>query len=147
VGISGSVRIPDFSFLQNSLASLSGNFVNPDQAIASSCLAHRNAGQGSFTLTGTGGLPHNPYEAMRGGYEVSEVQGLTPQEKQQASSPVPNPQSPIPNSWKLGDPVQEAQGMTLTADGLILVGTTPQLAVAVKAQDLICPAESNQVGR
>ena len=147
VGISGSVRIPDFSFLQNSLASLSGNFVNPDQAIASSCLAHRNAKQGSFTLTGTGGLPYNPYEAMRGGYEVSEVQGLTPQEKQQASPPIPNPQSPIPNSWKLGDPVQEAQGMTLTADGRILVGTTPQLAVAVKAQDLICPAESNQVGR
>ena len=147
VGISGSVRIPDFSFLQNSLASLSGNFVNPDQAIASSCLAHRNAKQGSFTLTGTGGLPHNPYEAMRGGYEVSEVQGLTSQEKQQASSPIPNPQSPIPNSWKLGDPVQEAQGMTLTADGRILVRTTPQLAVAVKAQDLICPAESNQVRR
>ncbi len=147
VGISGSVRIPDFSFLQNSLSQLSLNFVNPDQAIASSCLAHRNAKQGSFTLTGTGGLPYNPYEAMRGGYEVSEVQGLTPQEKQEASSPLSNPQSPILNSWKLGDPVQEAQGMTLTADGRILVGTTPQLAVAIKAQDLICPAESNQVGR
>jgi filamentous hemagglutinin family protein len=147
VGISGSVRIPDFSFLQNSLSQLSLNFVNPDQAIASSCLAHRNAKQGSFTLTGTGGLPYNPYEAMRGEYQVSEVQGLTPQEKQEASSPVSNPQSPILNSWKLGDPVQEAQGMTLTADGRILVGTTPQLAAALKAQDLICPAESNQVGR
>lgn len=145
VGISGSVSVPDFTFLQNSLAALSGNFVNPEQAIAYSCLSRRNAERGSFTVTGTGGLPRTPYDAMLGQYPVSKVQGLTPQ----ASSPSQSShqgnlplsredsQSPISHKWKLGDPVQEAQGMTATADGRILVGTSSQLA-AVNAEDLIC---------
>ncbi|HAJ60449.1 MAG TPA: hypothetical protein DCP31_15255, partial [Cyanobacteria bacterium UBA8543] len=133
VGISGNVSVPDFTFLQNSLTALSGNFVNPEQAIAYSCLSRRNAERGSFTVTGTGGLPRTPYEAMRGQYQVSEVQGLTPQ----TSSPRTNPQTPNSQKWKLGDPVQEAQGMTATADGRILVGTSSQLA-PVNAEDLIC---------
>lgn len=133
VGISGSVNVPDFTFLENSLVSLSSNFVNPEQAIAYSCLSRRNAERGSFTVTGTGGLPRTPYEAMRGQYQVSEVQGLSPS----ASSPSRKPQTPNVQKWKLGDPVQEAQGMTATADGRILVGTSSQLA-AVNAEDLIC---------
>jgi filamentous hemagglutinin family protein len=138
VGISGTETFPDFSFLQNSLSALSENFVNPEQAIANSCLARRNAEQGSFTVTGTNGLPDNPYESVRGRYEITEVQSLSPREKQPVSSSIPNSQSSsTANRWKLGDSVQEAQGMTVTSQGRILLGTTGQL-VAAKADELVC---------
>ena len=135
----GTVQIntPDIN-LQSALNTQEANFVNPDQAIASSCLARRNAQQGSFTVTGTGGLPTTPYESIRGHYPVTQVQELPAQVRQQASSPPSAPTSPLPTPWKLGDPIVEAQGMTVTADGRIIVGTAPQLAAAAQAKDLIC---------
>lgn len=137
--LNGTVQIntPDIN-LQSALNTQEGNFVNPDQAIASSCLARRNAQQGSFTVTGTGGLPTTPYESIRGHYPVTQVQGLPAQARQHASSPPSTPTSPLPTSWKLGDPIVEAQGMTVTADKRIIVGTAPQLAAAAQAKDLIC---------
>jgi large exoprotein involved in heme utilization and adhesion len=138
VGISGTTIFPDFSFLQNSLAALSDNFVNPEQAIANSCLARRNAERGSFTVTGTDGLPQNPYESSGGRYDLTEVQSLSPRETQPVSSSIPKSQSSaITNRWKLGDPVQEAQGMTMTQQGRILLGTSPEL-VAAKADEIVC---------
>lgn len=138
VGISGTTIFPDFSFLQNSLSALSDNFVNPEQAIANSCLARRNAERGSFTVTGTDGLPQNPYESSGGRYDLTEVQSLSPRETQPVSSSIPNSRSSvIANRWKLGDPVQEAQGMTMTPQGRILLGTTSEL-VAAKADEIVC---------
>lgn len=138
VGISGTETFPDFSFLQNSLSALSDNFVNPEQAIANSCLARRNAERGSFTVTGTDGLPQNPYESIGGRYDLTEVQSLSPRETQPVSSSSPNSQSSvIANRWKLGDPVQEAQGITMTPQGRILLGTTPEL-VAAKVDEIVC---------
>ncbi|MBD1805467.1 filamentous hemagglutinin N-terminal domain-containing protein [Microcoleus sp. FACHB-SPT15] len=137
--LSGIVELntPDVN-VQGDLNQLNANFIDTEQAIASSCLARRNVEQGSFTVTGTGGLPQNPYEAISGQYQLSTVQGLQPLPQQQASSPIPNPSSPPPTSWKLGDPIQEAQGMTVTRDGRIIVGTMPQLVATAQPQDLIC---------
>jgi filamentous hemagglutinin family protein len=139
LGIDGTVEIksPDID-LQSALNPLEATFVGSEEVIAGSCLARRNTGQGSFTVTGTGGLPRHPYDAIRGEYKVSDVQGLPLQAQQQASSLSPNPQAPMPKPWKLGDPIQEAQGMTVTADGRILVGTAPQRAATAKAEDIIC---------
>ncbi|MBD0362361.1 MAG: S-layer family protein, partial [Coleofasciculus sp. C3-bin4] len=124
--------------IQSGLNQLNANFVNPDQAIASSCLARRNKLAGSFTVTGTGGLPLNPYETLSSQYPVTTVQGIPTEARQQASSPIPNSRYPIANHWKLGDPVQEAQGIMVTADGRIIAGTAPQLVAAAKAQELVC---------
>ena len=137
--LSGIVELntPDVN-VQGDLNQLNTNFIDTEQAIASSCLARRNVEQGSFTVTGTGGLPQNPYEAISGQYQLSTVQGLQPLPQQQASSPIPNPQSLPPTAWKLGDPIQEAQGMTVTPDGRIIVGAMPQLVAAAPPQDLIC---------
>jgi filamentous hemagglutinin family protein len=131
------LNTPDVN-VQGDLNQLNANFIDTEQAIASSCLARRNVEQGSFTVTGTGGLPQNPYEAISGQYQLSTVQGLQPLPQQQASSSIPNPQSPPPTSWKLGDPIQEARGMTVTRDGRIIVGTMPQLVATAQPQDLIC---------
>ncbi|MBW4546055.1 MAG: filamentous hemagglutinin N-terminal domain-containing protein [Symplocastrum torsivum CPER-KK1] len=137
--LSGIVELntPDVN-VQGDLNQLNANFIDTEQAIASSCLARRNVEQGSFTVTGTGGLPQNPYEAISGQYQLSTVQGLQPLPQQQASSSIPNPQSLPPTSWKLGDPIQEARGMTVTRDGRIIVGTMPQLVATAQPQDLIC---------
>jgi hypothetical protein len=50
----------------------------------------------------------------------------------------PSRQASSPKSWKLGDPIQEAQGMTLSADGQLIVGTASQLVAAAQAKDLVC---------
>ncbi|HBB36078.1 MAG TPA: hypothetical protein DC064_30965, partial [Cyanobacteria bacterium UBA9273] len=139
LGISGAVTIPDFTFLQNSLTSLSSNFIPPDQVIADSCLARRNAVAGSFIVTGTGGLPATPYDnAINGRYAVTEVQGLTSGTRRSANSSPSPAQSAIPAFWQPGDPIQEAKGMTVTADGRIIVGSVPQLGSVTRADALIC---------
>jgi filamentous hemagglutinin family protein len=137
-GINGTVEIrtPDIG-IGSSVTQLEGNFVAPEQVIAGSCLTRRNAQQGSFTVTGTGGLPRNPYDSIQGEYKVSDVQGLPEVAQKPTSSPSPKPQASTPNPWKQGDPIQEAQGMTVTENGRIIVGTAPQLAAA-QAKDLIC---------
>ena len=137
-GINGTVEIstPNID-IGSSFTQLERNFVTPEQVIADSCLARRNAEQGRFTVTGTGGLPRNPYDTIQGAYKVSDVQGLPEVAQQQASSPSSKLPTPSSNLWKQGDPIQEAQGMTVTQNGRIIVGTAPQLATA-QAKDLIC---------
>ncbi|HEY9614131.1 MAG TPA: S-layer family protein, partial [Allocoleopsis sp.] len=131
------VNTPEIN-VQAALNQLNGNFITTEQAIASSCFARRNVEQGTFTVTGTGGLPTTPYDAIGGRYAVTQVQGLPNSARQQTSSPTPNPVSPPAQSWKLGDPIQEAQGMSVTPDGRIIVGTNPQLAAIADPQTLIC---------
>ena len=149
--LNGTVQIntPEIN-LQGALNQLNGNFVTPEQAIASSCLARRNAQQGSFTVTGTGGLPYTPYDAVRGQYAVSSVQGLGGQEGQEGQGgqggissaiSLPSQQASNPKSWKLGDPIQEAQGMMQTADGRVIVGTAPELVRVAQAKNIICDAD------
>jgi len=126
------INTPDVD-LQSSLTQLSANFVSPDQVVAGSCLARRNIERGSFTVTGTGGLPRSPYGVMSGPYSVTGVQPI------QGSGPVSKGtavvEAPV---WKPGDPVQEAQGMVVTVDGRTIIGTAPQLVAVAKAQDLVC---------
>ncbi|NES21900.1 MAG: filamentous hemagglutinin N-terminal domain-containing protein [Symploca sp. SIO3E6] len=133
-GLSGQVSFPDFSFLQYSLSQLSANFVNPEQAIAGSCLARRNTQQGSFTVTGTGGLPPTPNNTFSSQYRLRGVQPVG--EGTVSHTPV-QPTAAIPH-WQLGDSVIEAQGLIATADGRIVLGNEPQLATMVSVEDVLC---------
>jgi len=144
--LSGSVTIttPDVQ-LQNALAELSPKFVSTQQVVASSCLARRNVQRGSFTVTGTGGLPRNPYQNLSGWYEVTDVQEPTRETQQKASSPNVLPQASSSKSWKLGDPIIEAQGMSVSPDGRIIVGTAQELVAQAQAQDLVCDTSPQPV--
>jgi filamentous hemagglutinin family protein len=144
--LSGSVTIytPDVQ-LQNALAELSPKFVSTQQVVASSCLARRNVQRGSFTVTGTGGLPRNPYQNLSGWYEVTDVQEPTRDTQQKASSPNVLPQASSSKSWKLGDPIIEAQGMSVSPDGRIIVGTAQELVAQAQAQDLVCDTSPQPV--
>lgn len=154
-GTNGVVEVPDFTFLQNSISPLAANFVSPDQVVAGSCLARRNVERGSFTVTGTDGLQPTPYDAQSDRYRLVDVQPLEEEEEKgrEGQGETENNQSPIENSipptplqkggdeiqnWKLGDRVVEAQAMTATADGRILVATAAQKVEPVSAKDLIC---------
>jgi len=133
-GLSGQVSFPDFSFLQYSLSQLSANFVNPEQAIAGSCLARRNTQQGSFTVTGTGGLPPTPNNTFSSQYRLRGVQSVG---EGNVSQNQVQPTATISN-WQIGDPVIEAQGLMATADGRIVLGNEPQLGAMVGVEDVVC---------
>ncbi|NES22838.1 MAG: filamentous hemagglutinin N-terminal domain-containing protein [Symploca sp. SIO3E6] len=131
--LTGTITIPDSSFLQHHLARLSENFIDPEQAIANSCLTDSKIEQGSFTVTGTGGLPPTPNNAFSSQYRIRGVQPISEATGTSEASPT----LPIP-SWQLGDPVMEAQGMLATADGRILLGNAPQLAAMDRVEDGVC---------
>lgn len=128
----GNVTAPDFSFLEDALVELSGNFVSPDTVVAGSCLARRNVAQGSFTVTGTGGLPVTPDSDIDGWYGMLEEETNLPVSQQQ---PLSHSDSNS-EQWKLGDPIREAQGIVKTADGRQLLGFAPSSLMASSA--LIC---------
>lgn len=130
--VATNVTKPDFSFLQYALTELAGDLADTDQVVVGSCLAQRNQQQGSFVVTGTGGLPTSPYDAIERRYQVAQVQSPT------GSVTMTQPAGPEPATWKLGDPIQEAQGMVVTADGRTILGTPEQVGKIANAEDLIC---------
>ncbi|MEQ8466485.1 two-partner secretion domain-containing protein [Coleofasciculus sp. E1-EBD-02] len=143
-GDTGNLFISSLNLNQDSLSPLSTNFLPPEQVIADSCLTHRNKEQGSFIVTGTGGLPNNPYDPLQGNYSVTQVQGISGDAGQQATAPTVNSPSSTPSFWKPGDPIQEAQGMMVTSDGRVVVGTAPELVAIANADDLICYQAASQ---
>jgi len=125
LGVDGVVEVRTLGFdVKNSLVSLKSNVVSSEQVIASSCLSQRNAEQGSFTVTGTGGLPRNPYDAMSSWYELATVR-QEDGKNSSSSSLVPPDSSQLSRSWKLGDRIVEAQGIVVLPDGRKLLGTLP----------------------
>jgi filamentous hemagglutinin family protein len=139
VGISGSVSFPDFSFLQSALASLAGAFVNPDQVVAGSCLARRNAEQGSFTVTGTGGLARTPLDGRAAGrYVTREVRSLT-EEKAEGRGQKAEGGSLLPTAPH--HPIQEAQGMVFLLDGRVALAIAHPSAQPLTSQEILCESD------
>jgi len=125
LGVDGVVEVRTFGFdVKNSLVSLTSKVVSPEEVVVSSCLARRNAEEGSFTVTGTGGLPRTPYDAMSSWYELATVR-QEDGKNSSSSSLVPPDSSQLSRSWKLGDRIVEAQGIVVLPDGRKLLGTLP----------------------
>ncbi|MBW4643945.1 MAG: filamentous hemagglutinin N-terminal domain-containing protein [Goleter apudmare HA4340-LM2] len=102
--ISGNIiGVPDITFLQNSLTELQNNPIDTNALIANSCIARSPLQEGTFIITGTGGLPNRPGEAAASSYPTGDVQSV------KNNSAV--------NSWKKGDPIVEAQGVYRLANG------------------------------
>jgi filamentous hemagglutinin family protein len=125
-GVSGSVEAPDFTFLEDALVELSGNFISPDAVVAGSCLANRNVARGSFTVTGTGGLPTTPVSAVDSWYEPRLL-----------ISPSFSSETNDTQAWENQGGIQllEAQALVLTADGRKVLGT---VASPSNTENLIC---------
>lgn len=130
---SGIVQIntPDVD-LETNLQELKAEFITAEQVIASSCLTRRNASAGKFVVTGTGGLPYNPYDPLRSEYQLTEIESIAGEgEKGSEGAGVQGREREgvilsAENSWKPGDSLQEAQAMTLNDRGQIILGSSSQ---------------------
>ncbi|MFL9456160.1 MULTISPECIES: two-partner secretion domain-containing protein [Nostocales] len=101
------IGVPDISFIQNGLTELQTNPIDTNTLIANSCIARSSKQEGSFTITGTGGLPNRPGEAMASNYPTGDVQSVT--------------NSSAVNSWKKGDPIIEPQGVYRLTNGNLVM--------------------------
>lgn len=100
VGISGTVTLnaPDTNNLQNSLTQLPQSAIDTNALLANSCIV-RNPQNGTFFITGTGGLPTNPGELST--YSTGTIQPTT--------------------AWKPGDAIVEPQGVYQLPNGQLVM--------------------------
>jgi len=164
LGINGVVDInTTVNYVQTFLPTLEENFVSPDRIVAVSCLAQRNFKRGSFTVIGSGGLPSSPYSAFTAVYGLTDVERLSGNSEagerdyrlnesntgnlghSVSTGAMPSELTTIPQGTRSSStpPLQEAQGMFVTADGVVILVTAPQLEALAKADDLICHPESS----
>jgi large exoprotein involved in heme utilization and adhesion len=115
---------------QSSLQKQSSNFVSTDNIIASSCLASRNAEQGTFVVTGNGGLAETPDDKLDLPYELVQVQPIN-------SYSAANSIKQASTSWKIGDPVVEAQSLQVV-DGRVLLTAASVGEKLPQTSDLTC---------
>ncbi|MBD2097706.1 filamentous hemagglutinin N-terminal domain-containing protein [Trichocoleus sp. FACHB-591] len=107
--VSGIITIPDTTFIQNSLTQLPQNLIDPNTLIANSCIVRgREHGQNdTFLVTGSGGLPVRPGDPPPASFATREVRSL--------------PEAQTNQSWKLGDPIVEPQGIYRLASGQLVM--------------------------
>ncbi|MUG96606.1 hypothetical protein F7734_31430 [Scytonema sp. UIC 10036] len=117
LGVAGVTNInsPDTSSLRNSLNQLPENIIDTNALIANSCIARRNNRQsGTFLITGGGGLPERPGNALLSPYVTGTMRSV-PIENE---SPTTTNQS---RTWKIGDPIIEPQGFYQLANGKLVL--------------------------
>ncbi|MFB2917665.1 filamentous hemagglutinin N-terminal domain-containing protein [Aerosakkonema funiforme] len=132
-GISGVVQVRTTdSKVPNIFAPLLNNFDVSSAVLTTSCVVRGKSLQNSFTFIGTGGLPSNPYDALTSRYNLTVIENISSSKSPEMSQSLPLP------VWREQDPIQEAQGIAILADGSIILGTSSQLAVVANANNLIC---------
>ncbi|WP_414621573.1 filamentous hemagglutinin N-terminal domain-containing protein [Calothrix sp. CCY 0018] len=112
--VSGVIVLPDTSLVQNNLGKLPQDAIDTNALIANSCIARRNQQQnGSFFITGSGGLPARPGDASLPSYSTGDVQ------------PIPAESTTLPTQtrpWQIGDPVIEPSGVYELPNGKLVLG-------------------------
>ncbi|MBX2863305.1 MAG: hypothetical protein KTR27_07085, partial [Leptolyngbyaceae cyanobacterium MAG.088] len=113
-GVSGIIVLnsPDNSFIENSLSELPDVLTNPDTLVANSCVARGQQAGGTFTTTGSGGLPVSPADSQIATYATGNIQPLV-DESNQVNNTAP---------WQSGTAITEPSGIYYTADGRLIMG-------------------------
>jgi filamentous hemagglutinin family protein len=104
--VAGLVTLPNVSLVENSLNDLTEAIVVIDQLLAGSCIARADDNQGSFVVTGGGGLPARPGDSVLSAYPTSEVRSR------------PDTSEAI---WQPGDPIIEPTGVFELTDGRLVL--------------------------
>ncbi len=112
--VSGVIVLPDTSFVKNNLDELPEDAINTNALIANSCIARRNQQNGSFFVTGSGGLPARPNDAPLPSYSTGDVQPVSIQESTKLSTQK--------RRWQIGDPVLEPSGVYELPNGKLALG-------------------------
>jgi filamentous hemagglutinin family protein len=111
---SGTITRPDTTFIQNSLTELPENQIDTDSLLANSCIVRRNQPtRGSFTITGTGGLPQRPGDVQMSSFPTVDIETL-PSDSTPTNT---NPNRP----WQKGDPIVEPQGVYRLPSGKLVL--------------------------
>jgi large exoprotein involved in heme utilization and adhesion len=111
---SGTITRPDTTFIQNSLTELPENQIDTDSLLANSCIVRRHQPiRGSFTITGTGGLPQRPGDAQMSTFPTVDIETL-PSDSTPTNT---NPNRP----WQKGDPIIEPQGVYRLPNGELVL--------------------------
>ncbi|MEG5175684.1 S-layer family protein, partial [Microcoleus sp. B3-D7] len=107
---SGTIALPDTTSIQNSLTELPENRIDTDSLLASSCIVRRDRPtRGSFTVTGTGGLPQRPGDVQMSDFPTVDVETL------------PSDATSSNRSWQKGDPIVEPQGVYRLPNGKLVM--------------------------
>ncbi len=135
LGVSGAVNVSVVNLnQQNALAIAPSNFVSGEQLALDSCLTRNNARQGKFVVTGNGGLPETPDEALVVPYDLAQVRAVgSRQSAARSRESAPVSFSP----WKLGDPIVEATEFAVNANGQVVLTASAAKAIA-NPQALTC---------
>jgi filamentous hemagglutinin family protein len=108
-GVPGNINLtnPENDGIQNSLTELPQNLINSEMLIASSCVVRGNERNGTFFITGSGGLPYRPGDAVPSAYPTGDVQSVA----DDTSTTKPT------RRWKIGDPLIEPTGVYRLVNG------------------------------
>ena len=113
--VSGTITgVPDTTFIQDSLTDLPDNQIDTNTIIANSCVVRSNQQNGTFLITGSGGLPINPSDAPLSSYSTGSIRSIP-------SNPEKSPASTTSQSWRIGDPVVEPQGVYKLPNGQLVL--------------------------
>jgi filamentous hemagglutinin family protein len=140
--VSGIVILPDLSFLQNSLTEFPQTLINTSNLLANSCIVRNQQQNGSFFITGSGGLPEHPGNASISAFPTGEVRSVqasgvgrledsgagehgdaeTQNSIQNSSTPHTSRLTPSETRpWKIGDPIAEPQGVYQLPNGELVM--------------------------
>ena len=104
--VSGLVSLPNTSLVGNSLANLPDGIVNTDLLLAGSCIARSTNDQGSFVVTGGGGVPTRPGDGSISTFPTDQVRGI---------------EGEAATTWQPGDAIVEPTGVFALADGRLVL--------------------------
>jgi filamentous hemagglutinin family protein len=102
---SGTITRPDTSFIQNSLNQLPTGAIDTTKLLANTCIVRKDKLEGTFYITGTGGLPNRPGDLSPSQYPTNSIAPI-----QTATRP-----------WQKGDPIEEPTGFYTLANGRLVM--------------------------
>ncbi|RCJ18695.1 hypothetical protein A6S26_28345 [Nostoc sp. ATCC 43529] len=106
--ISGNIiGVPDITFIQNSFTELQDNPIDTNALIANSCIARSRKQEGTFLITGVGGLPTRPGNASASSYPTDDIQNVS--------------NDSANRHWKKGDSIIEPQGIYRLGNGDLIM--------------------------
>ncbi|MEO1299739.1 MAG: hypothetical protein AAFW75_29005, partial [Cyanobacteria bacterium J06636_16] len=108
--VSGVVTLPDISFIESSLNSLPDAIVASDQLLVGSCIARADNEQGSFVVTGGGGLSARPGDMTTATFQTGAVRGTSDRAESEAAEPSQS-----------NNPIAEPTGIYELADGRVVL--------------------------
>ena len=119
LGVAGAVNVNTLNTdaLQNSLTQLPSNIIDTNALLANSCIVRRkNQPTGTFLITGNGGLPQRPGDAVVSSYPTGTVRSVPSVGKTTKSAT-----STSRHNQKISTPIVEPQGVYRLANGHLVL--------------------------